>query len=165
MPAYHPIFEYADAVEIVPIETLKKFKEEWKFHHPLQDSQLNYPDVRLYVDSIGIYHGGDPLYSLYSWGDDGKKQLLPGYWHEQLLVEAPTNWEFQLASEVLEARPIENQGQPYVEIFNRQTGVVYSTTREEQNKTVAEKINVVFAHRDVRHASHKYNFELDFKPN
>jgi len=56
--------------------TLERFRSDWKLHHPLDVSQLEFSDQIGVVDEIGFYHGGYELYKL---------RDIPGIWHEVCL--------------------------------------------------------------------------------
>ena len=66
-------------VSIADRPTLENFKNTWKYHHPLQNEQLDYAGIEAEVGDVGYYHGGDELYSLMN---------VPGVWHEVCLRPA-----------------------------------------------------------------------------
>lgn len=70
---YESMFDAGDIVRIEKRELLERFRAEWKFHHPLSESQMSYAERTTTVSKVGFYHGGDALYEL-----DG----VPGFWHE-----------------------------------------------------------------------------------
>jgi hypothetical protein len=76
MAAYKEMFPVGSRVWIRDREFLEEFKRSWKFHHPLEESQLQYAGSSALVKSVGFYHGGDVLYEL---------KTAPGTWHEQCL--------------------------------------------------------------------------------
>lgn len=51
---------------------------EWKWHDPLEASQLRFASQRAQVKRTGIYHRGEELYQLES---------IPGIWHEACLEQ------------------------------------------------------------------------------
>ncbi len=63
-------------MRIVNLEKLQSFKRDWKYHHPLQESQLGFAGMVARVKGAAFYHGGDVLYQL-----DG----IEGIWHEEVL--------------------------------------------------------------------------------
>lgn len=164
MPAYHAAFDHLDAVIPLSKDELVKFQNEWKFHHPITNEQIKLGGIRLFVDTAHYYHGGDPLYSLFIWNGDGTKTLLPGLWHEELLLESAPSWVRTQASTILEAIAENYEDYPVVIIRNKVNGIIYSMTRHSQNEVVAQNYNKVFELRDVHKVALKYNFELDFKP-
>lgn len=76
MNAYDADFPVGTRVRIADKEALDSFKQQWKFHHPLQHEQLEFASRYGEVISVGYYHGGDVLY----WLKD-----IPGVWHESCL--------------------------------------------------------------------------------
>lgn len=60
-------------------EFLLEFKRTWKFHHPLEDLQLDYAGQFAMVIEVGFYFGGDELYTL---------KDVPGIWNEGCLEQA-----------------------------------------------------------------------------
>jgi len=73
---YEEEFPAGSKVQIVDVTLLKEFAISWKFHHPLENSQLEFAGAIAEVEGVSFYHGGDELYRL---------RGLPGYWHEQCL--------------------------------------------------------------------------------
>jgi len=69
-------FPAGSKVRIKSREYLEEFQRTWKFHHPLQDSQLEYAGITATVQSVSSYHGGDELYYL---------ENVPGVWNEPCL--------------------------------------------------------------------------------
>jgi hypothetical protein len=63
-------------VRVIASTELQKFKEEWRYHHPLQQEQLAFGGAVAKVVDVAYYHGGDELYSL---------EGIPGLWHEVCL--------------------------------------------------------------------------------
>lgn len=78
--AYNAEFPAGTQVRIIDRDRLEEFKRTWRYHHPLTDEQLAYAGHSAQVNSVGIYHGGDELYTL-----DG----VPGIWHECCLATVP----------------------------------------------------------------------------
>ena len=66
-------------MRVVNRASLERFREEWRFHNPLEPSQLEYADQLTTVVAVGFYHGGDALYTL---------QAVLGVWHEACLESA-----------------------------------------------------------------------------
>jgi hypothetical protein len=73
---YAEEFPVGTTVRIVDRSTLERFRREWKFHNPLDESQFDFADRIATVAKVGFYHGGDELYSL---------KGIPGIWHERCL--------------------------------------------------------------------------------
>jgi hypothetical protein len=73
---YQEEFPVGSVVRIADRQTLEKFMAEWKFHHPLEPSQLQFAGRRTEVERVNFYHGGDELYEL---------KRIPGIWHESCL--------------------------------------------------------------------------------
>ena len=76
MPLYQEKFPAGTSVRIASLDTLLAFRRDWKYHHPLQESQLRFAGMVAKVKAASFYHGGDVLYTL-----DG----VEGIWHEELL--------------------------------------------------------------------------------
>ncbi len=74
---FEPRFDVGDSVEIESLETLERFQEKWKYHHPLTEEQLEFAGRDATVKAVELYYGGDFLYELHG---------VPGQWHEQSLV-------------------------------------------------------------------------------
>jgi hypothetical protein len=70
---YAAKFLKGSRVRVVAREVLVRFQDAWSLHHPLLDEQIKQADRVAVVESVGFYHGGDPLYSL---------QDIAGTWHE-----------------------------------------------------------------------------------
>ena len=77
--AYKAEFLVGSKVQIVDTELLKEFAGTWKWHHPIENSQLAFAGQTAEVEGVAFYHGGDEIYRL---------RGLPGYWHEQCLRAA-----------------------------------------------------------------------------
>jgi hypothetical protein len=75
---YHADFPVGTLVQIADRTILERFKEEWKYHHPLNNEQLECAGRIAAVSKLGFYHGGDVLYEL---------EELPGFWHEVCLLK------------------------------------------------------------------------------
>ena len=80
MPPYKEQFPKESVVRVKSRAALESFKQEWRFHNPLKSAQLDCAGKEGRVVAIGVYHGGDILYTL---------DQMPGVWHEQCL-ESPT---------------------------------------------------------------------------
>jgi hypothetical protein len=63
-------------VRIADRAVLDRFRETWKFHDPLELSQLACAGQTATVREIGFHFGGDFVYRL---------DEIPGIWHEQCL--------------------------------------------------------------------------------
>jgi len=74
--AYNAEFPAGSTVKIAERPALEAFMQSWKFHDPLQPSQLDFAGHLAAVESVGFYFGGDELYKL---------KAIPGIWHEQCL--------------------------------------------------------------------------------
>jgi hypothetical protein len=74
--SYPEKFPIGTVVRIAPLEQLQAFKRDWKYHHPLQDEQLQFGGTADRVRAVGFYHGGDVIYHL---------ETAPGTWREGLL--------------------------------------------------------------------------------
>jgi hypothetical protein len=74
--SYREKFPIGTVVRIAPLEQLQAFKRDWKYHHPLQDEQLQFAGTANRVRTVGFYHGGDVIYHL---------ETAPGTWHEGVL--------------------------------------------------------------------------------
>lgn len=73
---YKEAFPKGTKVRVADRAFLERFMAEWKYHHKLQPEQLSYADRDTRVESVGFYHGGDPIYKLGGF---------PGTWLEQCL--------------------------------------------------------------------------------
>ncbi len=67
-------FPVGCAVEVADEAALSDFKTTWKYHHPLEEAQLQYAGLLTTVTAVSFYHGGDVLYQLrhtgpYTWHD------------------------------------------------------------------------------------------------
>ncbi len=76
---YEAEYPTGTSVRIAGKEELESFVREWKWHHPLQQDQLDFAGHLAKVRDVSFYHGGDELYQL-----DG----VPGLWHEENLTSA-----------------------------------------------------------------------------
>jgi hypothetical protein len=77
---YREEFPVGSVVRVAGRAALESFLDGWKFHHPLDPSQLQFAGRRAEVERVSFYHGGDELYEL---------KGIPGIWHEPCL-EADT---------------------------------------------------------------------------
>jgi hypothetical protein len=73
---YQPEFAVGDLVRVADRSALQQFLDTWQFHDPLTREQLEWAARTVRVTAVGIYHGGDELYTL---------ENVPGIWHERLL--------------------------------------------------------------------------------
>ena len=76
---YREAFPVGTKVRVANRAFLEQFMTEWKYHHKLQPEQLTYADQEAQVESVGFYHGGDPVYKL---------EGISGTWLEQCLRDA-----------------------------------------------------------------------------
>ena len=74
---YNADFPKGSKVRIKSCKFLRNFRLTWKYHHPIEESQIAYGGTVAEVDSVGYYHGGDELYTL---------KFVPGTWHEECLA-------------------------------------------------------------------------------
>ena len=74
---YNADFPDGSKVRIKSRLFLENFRRTWKYHHPLEESQVAYGGRVAEVDSVSYYHGGDELYQL---------RRVPGIWHEECLA-------------------------------------------------------------------------------
>ena len=80
MPVYQERWPVGARIRIADSATLGTFLREWHYHNPLHPEQLAHAGRDSTVESVGFYHGGDPLYVL---------EGLPGVvWHECCLEDA-----------------------------------------------------------------------------
>jgi hypothetical protein len=66
-------------VRIKNRDFLERFQQTWKFHHPLQDSQLRHAGQTAAIAWLGYYFGADEIYML---------EGIRGTWHECCLEPA-----------------------------------------------------------------------------
>ncbi|MGB7599601.1 MAG: hypothetical protein WBM24_04810 [Candidatus Sulfotelmatobacter sp.] len=71
--SYRRKFPIGTVVRIAPLEQLQAFRRDWKYHHPLQDEQLQFAGTIDKVRAVNFYHGGDVIYQL---------ETARGTWHE-----------------------------------------------------------------------------------
>jgi diadenosine tetraphosphatase ApaH/serine/threonine PP2A family protein phosphatase len=81
VPAYKELYPVGTEVRVVPRERLEDFRRTWRYHHALQEEQLQYAGSAAQIATVGFYHGGDVLYTLAN---------IPGIWHEVCLDSAST---------------------------------------------------------------------------
>jgi len=79
MPPYREAFAVGTTVRVAGRAALEQFRASWRYHHPLNENQLQHPDQTAMVQEVRFYHGGDPLYTL---------EGIPGIWHEECLRPA-----------------------------------------------------------------------------
>lgn len=77
--AYNADFPIGTPVRIKNRKFLQEFQRTWKFHHPLNDSQLDYAGIIAPVAWFGYYFGADEIYML---------EGIRGIWHEVCLEAA-----------------------------------------------------------------------------
>jgi uncharacterized protein (DUF2132 family) len=77
--SYEAEYLTGTSVRIADREALERFILEWKWHHPLQPSQLDFAGHVARVKDVTFYHGADELYRL---------EGVPGVWHEENLRPA-----------------------------------------------------------------------------
>ena len=77
--SYDAEFSAGESVRIADRQTLEKFQNEWKMHHPLEPSQLQFAERCAEVENVSYYHGGDELYKL---------KDIHGIWHLACLNSA-----------------------------------------------------------------------------
>src|SRR5258706_15566433 len=77
---YQGAFPQGSRVRVRTRLQLEHFQSDWHWHHPLETSQLEYAGAEALIETVGFYHGGDVLYTLYN---------VPGTWHEACLEAAP----------------------------------------------------------------------------
>jgi len=78
MPLYQENFPAAAGIGIAKRSSLENFKQNRKYHHALEYTQLDYAALSAEVRGVALYHGGDPLHKL---------QDVPGTWRESCLEE------------------------------------------------------------------------------
>jgi hypothetical protein len=79
MAPYQENFPVGSRVCIADAHFLQEFRRTWRYHHKLEDVQLDYAGQIAEVSEVSFYHGGDILYGLSG---------TPGIWHEQCLILA-----------------------------------------------------------------------------
>jgi hypothetical protein len=79
MASYEERYPVGTMVRIASLDRLRAFKQQWKYHHPLDPEQLKYAGTADKICGVGFYHGGDVLYEL---------ENAPGTWHEEMLDPA-----------------------------------------------------------------------------
>jgi hypothetical protein len=77
---YKAEFPVGSQIRIADLSVLLNFKNNWRWHHPLVEEQLDYAGTLAVVRKIGFFHGGDELYWL---------ENIPGTWHEACLSINP----------------------------------------------------------------------------
>jgi hypothetical protein len=78
---YNEAFPVGSEVRIASRAFVEDSMATWKYHHKLQPAQLEFADRVTKVRNVGVYHGGDAVYSL---------EDTPGSWLEQCLQRATT---------------------------------------------------------------------------
>ncbi len=56
--SYNAEFPVGAWVRVADRQTLENFMVEWKWHHPLEPSQLQFAGQSAEVESLSFYHGG-----------------------------------------------------------------------------------------------------------
>jgi hypothetical protein len=80
MPPYKEDYRVGSAVQIKDLAALETFRAKWHHHHPLSPELLEFAGRQGRVETVGFYHGGDPIYTLVG---------IPGTWHEVCLTASP----------------------------------------------------------------------------
>jgi hypothetical protein len=75
---YPQKFYLGEVIKIATRASLEEFLKTWRYHHKLEELQLEFGGQTAIVKEVGFYHGGDVLYKL---------EGIPGIWHEQCLVK------------------------------------------------------------------------------
>jgi len=78
MPNYHSAFAAGEYIRIADTQTLRRFQQSWKWHHPLDDERLSLAGKDARIAKVSYYHGGTPLYEFLD---------VPGIWHEPCVVD------------------------------------------------------------------------------
>jgi hypothetical protein len=73
---YDADFPIGTFVRVADRSTLELFMATWKWHHPLESSQLEFAGKEGEVTWLGFYHGGEELYQI---------EGIPGIWPGQCL--------------------------------------------------------------------------------
>jgi hypothetical protein len=79
MNRYQEKFPVGTKIRVAEREFLEGFMRSWKYHHRLEQRQLDFAGAPAVVSAVGFYHGGDVLYNLAE---------IPGTWHEVCLCAA-----------------------------------------------------------------------------
>jgi hypothetical protein len=74
---YREDFPVGTRVRIADRDALEAFRREWRWHHPLESTHLDFAGRDAKVKHVSFYHGGDELYEL---------EGIPGIWHAQCLT-------------------------------------------------------------------------------
>jgi hypothetical protein len=74
---YREEYRVGTTVRVRELPELERFQQDWKWHHPLQENQLEHAGRSARVTKVSFYHGADELYEL---------EGIPGTWHEQCLL-------------------------------------------------------------------------------
>lgn len=77
MPPYEGRYMPGDRVRVRSRADLEDFARLWRWHHPIQEHQLDAAGRVFEIEDVGYYHGGDPLYTL---------RGIAGEWHEDCLA-------------------------------------------------------------------------------
>ena len=81
MPPYTELYPVGTPVQVTERSQLERFRDTWRYHHPLQSEQLSFAGQQATIADVAFYQGGDVLYTLAG---------VPGLWHECCL-HAPEN--------------------------------------------------------------------------
>ena len=75
---YNAKFQVGAKVRVAEASVLRQFlRPHWALHHPLDPDLMCLPGSSQVIESVGFYHGGDPVYRL---------RNADGSWHESALV-------------------------------------------------------------------------------
>ena len=163
MPDYHSIFDHNNHVQIASEDVLIDFMDSWKFHNPISNIHLQYANQKAFVESIYYYHGGAPLYTLFTYEANGSKKSIPAIWHECLINEADPSWKKIPANQVLSVNAEFRNGIPVVVVKNINTNFEYLVSHKVQNELTAKDMQIVFNRRDLQMVASKYGFDLEPK--
>lgn len=76
--AYRAKFQVGARVRVAEEPVLRRFlRPDWALHHPLDPDLVRLAGTFQVIESVGFFHGGDPVYRLRNTG---------GTWHEGALV-------------------------------------------------------------------------------
>ena len=73
----YELYPVGTHVRIATEDDLREFMATWKFHHPLEEAQVDFAGHISTVSHVSYYHGGDVLYQL--------RDTAPYTWHESCL--------------------------------------------------------------------------------
>jgi hypothetical protein len=152
VPDYHPAFLAGEQVQVVPDAALKRFKQEWTYHHPLAPEQLALAGRKFQVGGVSFYHGGGCLYEL---------RGAPGLWHESCLEDPGDRGATQdRASTIYSVAAETRAGQPIV-VVRDQRGVEFFVARQTGNEIHAKHMRKVSEILTVSRFERRYGFAGD----